>query len=430
MRVFCIYFLEEKIEKEFLENFAETCYAITPQIALGERWIYLEVSKCKKIQSEKRIYLQIQIFLKKWNQKAKISLSDNMPQSLCQILFQKKEQKDFPIAAIQFYFQPFSFSKEFGGTTEKFQKLGIDTFDDLFKIPKSEIVSRLGRNFAQVLRHIDDADLILWPQFTFKETISSSITVDEFSLVKGLEPLMFLLKSALDPCFLRSKAQDLSLTHLYLKIEMEKYSFVKNSVREFQIEFPFPQNHTFSVLQILRPKLDFEFQQRPIESEVKMILIQFSKTTQRSAGQTNLFSKKEESLESLQCLISRLLETLGKDKVFYASEKESYLPEKKWEKILAEPTQQKSNLPIRPTRIFKKPILMTIQNQILKFGQNEFQILEKLTIEKITSHWWDQEEERTYHEVRVSRNKKSGSSPMRLWMYESQGNYFLHGLYD
>ena len=125
-----------------------------------------------------------------------------------------------------------------------------------------------------------------------------------------------------------------------------------------------------------------------------------------------------------------MLETLGKDKVFYASEKESYLPEKNWEKMLAMPTQQKSNLPIRPTRIFRKPILMTIQNQILRFGQNEFQILEKLTIEKIASHWWDQEEERIYYEIRVSRNKKSAASPMRLWMYESQGNYFLHGLYD
>ncbi len=435
MRVFCIYFKDEKLEQQkqkaygqklekvFLESFAESCYSITPQLAVGDRWIFLEVSKCQKIQSEKRIYLKLRILLKKWQVNAEISLADDMPTALCQILFSKKNKKDFPIRAIEIYFQPFSISQQFKLITEKFQKLGLETFNDVFQIPKSTLVSRLGRSFAQALRHIEEADQLIWPQFVLKESITHSVMIDELSVVKDLEPLMFIVKSLLDPCFLRLKAQDLSLTHLQLKIEMEKYSFVEKPIREFIVEFPFPQNQTFSVLQILRTKLDFEFQQKPIESEIRFVEVFFLKTTQRSAGQTDLFCKKEENLESLHSFISKMLETLGKENVFYVNFTESYLPEKNWEKTLREPKGLKSPLAARPNRIFKRPVEVTIDHNRIFLGQKIYQILEKSRFEKIYCHWWENENERTYFDL-ITKEK------IKFWIFEKDQKTYVHGFYD
>jgi protein ImuB len=116
---------------------------------------------------------------------------------------------------------------------------------------------------------------------------------------------------------------------------------------------------------------------------------------------------------------------LGFDKVFHASPQESYFPERAWIKTLGGSQDLEPRIPLRPSRVLKKPLALKRLDNYFLHKRHKWKILSFSEAERLSGDWWLDDVERDYFRVKTEEGDE-------LWVYlvaKSQ-EYFLHGIYD
>ena len=430
MKVVCIDFKNNLLKEDSeLLSFAEACYQITPQIALGENWIFLEISRSKNLFSEFEVRQFLRKLLQERKLDAQIQIAEDLPTSLALCRYPNRAKQDLPIEALAFYLQPFLSTKCFDESLLIFHKLGIKKISDVLKIPKQDLVLRLGKTLALTLRYFDEAHKIVWPPFYIPENIQESSLVDEDYNFQNLEPLLFFLRPLLDTFLKRVRSKDLAVSEMELCLSLEKFRHISHHHRLYKISFPFPQIETASVLSLIKSQIEKEFENNPLESPVKKIEIKIIKSAPLTLSQPDFFHKKEEDIESMKSLLSKLMIQLGKENIFFAESQNSYLPEKSWIKKNSPSSEKNPNIRLprgeRPQRILAKPLPLIKKEGQYTVGDRIFHPLCEKSIERIYSHWWENEEEREYREIYTQEN-------LRLWAFKkgSTNQLYLQGIFD
>lgn len=421
MRVVCI-LLEDKTHLQFL---ADTCLRFSPQIALGERWLFIEVGSCRKLYSEEIVLLRLQALLNKYSIPGRIEIAGDLPTSLCQALFKTARKESFPVDAISYFFDPFKTTHHLTKVIHVFRELGILDFKRLLDLPTGLLTNKFNKDVNLVIRQIYDARNIYWPRYQPPEIIQESYQFGETHSVTTLEPITFVTKTLIEKIVLRLRGQGFLLARFRLTLRLEKYSTVQQPLREHVIELAFPNNVAKNILNILRDRLDKEFQKQPLESHVQSVALEVLDKVPGGYSQKDFFSQKEEDQEAMNSLVSLLKDKLSDQRVFYAQTLESYIPERSWKKTLGALKPSPTTCAPRPLRILKSPLpLGRVENYFI-YKKNKWKILSVSEPEKVAGEWWYQDAPREYQRVQTESGEE-------LWIYlqEDSHQYYLHGVFD
>ena len=444
-RVACISLLGPPAA-ETLHSLAEACLRWTPQVALGERAIFLEIGGCQKLYSEKTFLLRLQALLKRFSISAQVCVAGDIPTALALAVFSTKPsakssvqssgarrpmvKEDLPIEALQIYASPFHSSNSLEKVISLMRSLGVSTLEDALALPRKALAARFGKEAVLALRYVDFAQSLPWPRFVPKEKIIEACEVDDSYMVRELEPVLFLLRGLTDRILLRLRGQGRLVTAFEVRVFQENYSTIKEPLRTYRLELAFPVGSVLSLLSMLRDRLGFTLQREPLESPVVRLEVEVLDSVTSQGRQTDLFSKKEEETESLQAVFARLTERLGEGRAFMAKAVESYVPERSWQKTYSESERLQIRLPLRPLRILKKPQEIQRIDNCFVHRSKKWRVTELVGPERIAGEWWMNDQERDYYRVKT----ESGDE---LWVYSVMGSasvgapqYYLHGVFD
>ncbi len=420
MRVICILLSSSSAPK----TLAEACLRLSPQVALGEHWIFLEISGCRHLYSETSCFLRLQTILKRLGLTARIAAAEDPATALAKAFY--PQDRNLPIEALIFYANPFRKTSELDKSISLLKQLGMKTISQLKQISPTTLTPRFGKELAVALHHLEHTLFLPWPRFHLPERILETLCLDDTDL-QDLEPVLFLLKNLVDKISLRLKGRWLKASVIEIKISTEKYSTVKKPFRTWRLNFAFPQGGTLEILSLLREHLNGALTREPLESPLRQIELEVLEYVPSAAQQKNLLSDKEEEMEKTQNLISRLVDRLGIGSVFLASPIESFLPERSWKKTLQTFIKEPdlfSAIAKRPLRLLKHPIHLKRVDQCLFSMHRRWRILAQSEPERISGEWWHKDQERDYFCIQTETEE--------LWVYKipTTSDYFLHGIFD
>lgn len=425
-----------------LETLAELAWRYSSQIAVNRHVVFLEVAKSKELYEPFEIVRHIEQSCKELEIPLRWALGKSPAEAYAFLVYGTTEKNKLPLEALQNYLDPFekneiptNNNQPVGKMIEALYKLGYKNFSDLERIPRSGVTSRFGAAGLMALQNAEDLEEPAWPLWKPVEIIEENQTFDPDQRIQSVETLGFILRPLLERLMARLTWRHEALTQLQLSLHLEPFTVVKETVRTWSFTFSFPQTQVASVLAILKEKLDFELQFKPLESSVVFFAMKVLDKTPLPDRQKDFFSKKEENQEMEAALIGRLHQKLGEKAVFSAATFESYAPEKSWAPYAGDiaPTQieqtlVKTKLPLRPLRLLKKPRPLRKLGKYLILDGKKYQVNSWQGPERLVSEWWIDPFARQYWMVELEEN-------IRWWVYSDfskppHENLFLHGIYD
>ena len=422
MRVVCILLKDAKD----LKLVADICLHFSPQIALGHRWLFIEVGACKRLYTEESLLYRLHAVLKRMTVDGKIEIGNDMPTALSMAMYGIKKKEHLPIDALPFYFDPFKLNPIFARTVDIFKQLGVTDLKKLMEIPPGLLTSKFNKDLSLALRQIHEAKNLYWPRYIPEEPIEEFFEFTETQTISNLEPLMFVSKGLVDRVLMRLRGQGFLLAKFEIILEQEKYSTVKEVLRSQTIELAFPNNSSVNLLKIISERLEKELTTRPLESNVNRVLLKVLEKVPGGDSQKDFFSKKEEDREAMHSLISVLKDKLTDQRVFYAEAVESYTPEKSWRKTLSEPSSlQPKTIAARPLRVLKKPLPLGRVDDYLICKDHRWKIESIGMLERLAGEWWMNESSRDYMRIKTASGEE-------LWIFtqDQTDHLYLHGIYD
>lgn len=421
LRVACIYLPPSTPVQEF----AESCLRFTPQIALGERAIFLEIGACHKLYSEASFVQRAKVLLSRFQTSGIIAIANDIPSAISMAVYGKSNRRDLPIEALEYYASPFHRDPLFQKAIEAFRHLGIETLGALLDLPRQSLGSRFHKELIFALHRIDTSMQIPWPRFIPKEKIFESTAIDSELQIATLEPIGFLLKRLVDKALLRVRGRGELASGVEIRVSQEKYSTIMEPLRAWPFDLAYPQATAISLMPILLERLDRALQKTPLEAPIRFLEFAVTQTSPGRGRQRDFFSNREEEFENFRSVVNRLSERLGFDRAFMASLVESYFPEKSWKKTLEPPNVVKESLPQRPLRILSTPKKLRRLDDFFAYRGKRWKIKEIFGPERLTGEWWFGEKERDYFRVVTYEGEQ-------LWIYSlgEAKEYFLHGIFD
>jgi protein ImuB len=448
MRVICVLFQNQK----YISEFAEACYRITPQVAVGERGgVFLEIEKCYRLYSEKIILLKIKALLKRFGVKARVAVADDVFMSLVSARFGESDKTLLPLEAFYDVANPFKVEEEvqikISHIIEKLKSLGLKTLDDYLKLPIKQITSRFQKQglelYSRLLHGEREESLALWPRFVPLETTYEVAHLDYQDNCQSLEPLLFIIKATTSRAMARLVGKGERASKISLRFDLEKFSTVNQASREWIFNFPLSQGSVHGVLPLIRERLDYDLNQKPLESSVTRLEIKVLESVPGQYFQRHFFNKKEEEQDVWNALINRLCEKMGRESesrlpAFVAEPIQSYTPEKAWRRTLpesmdipGEPSKDELTgvdipLPSRPLRLLKKPQRLRKEgNTLVNEHASAWEIQDWEGPERLKSEWWGEELKRDYFRVGTSCGEQ-------LWVFRIPDSdlVFLHGYFS
>ncbi len=425
MRVVCLYF--EKPQD--LKSIAEIFYSLTPQIVLRDNSaIFLEISKCKTLYSEKYFIHRATATLKKLNIDARISIANDIPTALSFAVYNTVDEVEIPIEALDFYFNPLlkeDPSPALYKMIQTLQSLGIKTLNQFKNLSPKEISNRFGTlGIMSYLKAKGDYP-IAWEEFVPSQVVEEKFYFDEESPADNLEPIYFRLRPLLDKITLRLRAQSKRIKQFEIIFKQE-YSF-GNEDPHYRVPILLQLPHLTNkiIFQITKERVDHMISIKPFQHRISEVSILVTETAPYSMKQKDIFDqKREENDESFYSFVSRVATKLGKKSVFFADLKESYSPEKSWQRSFDLPkTEVADHLPERPLRLLPHPIPVRFLDNKILYSKYCEEVLDRSNKEIILADWWDSPLERMYYKLFTSNGKK-------LWIYKSSHGHFLHGIFD
>jgi len=423
MRVICI-MLSPGVD---VQHLAECTLRFSPQVAVGEHWIFLEVGKCKNLYSEETVFKRLRVMLQRFGLFGQLAIAGDLPTALSFARHRTKSLNDLPVNALKDFFDPFRYNSSLDKMLIHLEKLGIYTIEDFIKLPRRTLVTRFGKEGLWAAQRLTEADRIVWPHFKVQEKIHESLIVS--TAPAALEALLFYIKTLTDRVASRLLGRGERVSKFSLRLHQEKFSHVQKPTREFIFELPLAQSAGVSLLSIIRERLNVSLSREPLQSEVELVELGVLDTIPLKTSQRDFLNRDEEECEAWAGLIGRLEERLGQGSAFMAQPCESYLPEKSWSRQLPsiDVKNQKNEMPhpLRPLRIFKNPLPLERDGAKLWARNQSWHIQSILGPERLREEWWRLGTERDYYQIQTQSGEK-------LWVFQrsNQSGLFLHGLFD
>lgn len=417
---------------EHLTRFAEACIRFSPQVALRQPdAVFIEIGKCRKLYSEDSFIARVKVLLRRFSIEGKIAISDDIPSALAIARFQCPSTDELPIEALTDFGDPFGTDetgrKSISKMIESLRRLGIETIGTLKTIPSSHIPSRFGSLGLYCRQRIEDASMLPWPHWEPPQKYIERMELLPSEYCADLEPLLFKGKEVLDRLFSRLRGRMLRADKIRISLELEKYSTVKQPIRDWAFDLITPQGSAMGFLPILRERLNWDLARSPIESFVTAMTCEALSTSIARSAQKNFFHSREERDEAIGSLFGQLEEYLGQNRVFWASLTEERFPERSWKRSRMHCEEQPDILgryPIRPTRVFRSPIpVNVIQDRVVLKGRT-FKSIKWSAVERLSLDWIDDEPARNYYRVDLEGGRA-------LWVFSDPSHhYFAHGYFE
>ena len=396
MRVACVFLRQERA----LEGLAEACCRFSPQLALGDRAVFIEVGACRRLYSEDSLRLRLSALLRRFGMPARIAFADDIPTALALAMHDRAGKEQLPIEAIQCYSTPFACrSDSLAKAAQVFRKLGVATVADFMQLRPKGLVRRFGKEGLLVWHLLESAARLPWPRFVPPPKLVETAELDDASSAMDLEQLLFCLKSVVDRALLRVRGHGRLVSGIRLCLEQERHSRVAEPMRLWSIDLAFPQGSALVVLSIVRERLDRDLQRHPLEAPVRRVEVEVTRTVPGQARQRDLFTNKEEELEGFQSVVARLTEKLGFERAFLAAPLESRLPERCWKKTLEAVPEFRAEVTPRPLRVLKKPQVVRRIENYLVHGRRRWKISAIRGPERLSGDWWFGDRERDYFRI-------------------------------
>jgi len=438
MKVACILLSPQKalpIDFQIIP-FAEACLRFSPQIAIREpNTVFIEIGKCSLLYSERSFLARVQVLLRRFGVDAKIAIAGDLPSSLALARYGVQGGLDaLPLDALEYLSDPFGTDplgrKSVVKMIEALKRLGIETLRQFKTISPSQIPSRFGGLGLYCRQQMEGTVCFPWPYWRPPEKFLERIDLLPSEFCSELEPLLFKAKQMLDRLFSRLRGRMLRAERIRFSLELEKYSTIKNPLREWTFELICPQSSTGGFIPILRERLNWDLGRTPIESYIIAMSCHILSTTPAQSLQRSLLNTREnfEYEEAIGSLFNQLEEYLGKDCVFWARVTEERFPEKSWVKAKQKNEPQadlNGRYPKRPTRVFKTPIPITVIQDRIIFRRRSFKSVHWSRVERLSLDWIDDVPARNYYRVDLEGGRS-------LWIFsEAPGHYyFAHGYFE
>ncbi len=429
MRVVCILFRTPTP----LQEIGEILFRLSPQIAIRDKEaIFMEIEQCKKLYSEQSILLRLTSLIRRLKLDATVLVSDDPPSALALSRFRNREKSDLPVSTLEDFACPFKYDELVIKDCEKviwaLDRLGIKTLGDFLKIPSQTLASRFGQLGGLLYRRLQDAKNLPWPKFIPLEKVVERMDWGHELSCDTIDSIFFYIKTLLDRVLLRLFGRGERLLTFQIKFEFEKHSLLKTLERKWRFELNLPHGSTKNILPIVRERICFDLNQKPLEALVNAMELRVIETAPSCLAQRDLFHpKREEEQEAWNNLVTRLTQKLGKEKIFCAKPIESYLPERNWtyhmtEKVLATP-KPSIPFPQRPMRLFKKPVQIQFTGESITIGPQLSKVIQYWGPEVLSGESWEKPFERIYYRVLADTLE-------HFWIFQEEGVFYAHGVFD
>lgn len=440
MRVACLQFSQELK----LAEFAEACVRFSPQLSLREpNTLFIEIGKCRTLYSETSFIARAQVLLRRFGLTARIGIADDIPTAAVFARFGTPAGAgksggpvgidSLPLEILTEYGDPFGRDPDGRQAilkmVDSLERLGIKTIAQFKTLPISHFPSRFGSLGLHCRQRLEDGGTqnLPWPHWEPPETFTERVELLPSEFCADLEPLLFKSKEILDRIFSRLRGRFLRADRMAVRLELEKYSTVKNPLRAWTFDFIAPQGSTVGFMPMLRERLNWDLQKEPIESYVIAMTVEVLAHSAGNANQNHFFHSRGDSKEEMGSFFGQIEEYLGKGQVFWAQVTEERLPETSWAKSrLPDPGAVDLNgrYPRRPTRIFARPLSITVIQDRLVLKGRTYKIAQWSAVERLSLNWLDDSPARNYYQVDLD-------SGTRLWVFTDPGHhYFVHGYYE
>jgi protein ImuB len=427
---------------------AEACLRWTPQIAVSDDAIFLEVGRCRGIYSEDALALRLRALAKKFDCSFQVSFAEDAPRARALArLYQSEpgivrgDKIDLPVEALFDYANPFGADPDDLRLVKEMikimQKLGVDTICGFLALPARSLPSRFGKLGLLLHQRIREAASIPWPRFMPPERVIEKLQFELSQPFQDLEPLIFSLKPVIDRAMTRLRGRGERATSLRIRLRLERYSSLseEESSRAWKFDLAAPQGSSVGLIPVLRERMGFDLSQKPLPSPVTDLEFEILETAPGAGAQRDFFDAREEEVEAWNSVIARLAEKLGDGQVFLAEPMERYLPEKAWvkrtelslERDDVSFDEMKDVLPERPLRVLKAPVPLykTGGSIQLTDSSRRWRVVQAEGPEILSGEWWFSQFQRSYF-------KLATDSGEHLWVFQTPASdtLYLHGYFD
>jgi hypothetical protein len=397
--------------------------------------VFIEIGKCSQLYSERSFIMRAQVLLRKFGLQARIAIAHDISSALALARYQRSQVDDLPIDALEEWGDPLGIDRGGNRTLlkmiEVLKNLGVNTLLQFKAIPVSTLPSRFGGIGLYCRQKLEEEAEIVWPYWKVPESFSERLEFLSSEFCFDLEPLLFKAKEALDRLFSRLRGRCLRAEKIRFAFELEKNSTVTSPLREWTFELITPQGSTFGFLPILKERLYSDLSRSPLASSV--VALQGEVLTATPSGkshQMSLDQAGEGSLPSDEAwgsFVGELREYLGQHRVFWAQTTEERLPEKSWIKTTQSDCSQvnlEGRYPLRPTRIFKVPLPVTVIEDRLVVKGKKFKSIRWSRVERLSLDWLEDQGARNYYRVDLEGGRA-------VWIFsDSQHHFFAHGYFE
>jgi len=429
MTVVCLHFATPQNTQALAEIF----YRATPQVMpQGERFLFLDISKCRRLYSVQSFVRRVLATLRKAGVDARVGIGEDVPTALSFAVTEQKNKMELPIEALKYYLDPFG--EEEGLTqktlkmTELLRGLGVCTFRDFLKISARELSARFSTLGLLLHARLRGESLVAWKSFKPSEVIAERHEFDPESPVDNLEPIYFKMKTLVDRMSLRLRGKGQRARQFDILLRQE-HSLLPEE-REYKIsiclQLPYVSNKV--ILQVAKERVEAQVRARPLKARISEFSLVVTEEVPYAMSQKDLFDqRKEENEESFFRFVARVASRLGEESVFFANLRESYLPEKNWQRVSQEadlrPLPLGDRLAERPLRLFPTPVPVHFWGKHLSWegGAEDVESLENREV--VFSEWWENALERVYYRLTTKTGRQ-------LWLYRTASGDFLHGEFD
>lgn len=429
MTVVCLQF----DKPENTRALAEIFYRATPQVMTrGDHFLFMDISKCLGLYSVNTFIKRTLVTLKKAGVTAKVGVGEDIPTALSFAITNGRSKMDLPIDTLKYYFDPLGeqaeMTQKISKMTELLQSLGVKTLKDFLKISVREISSRFSSMGLLAYYRILGQSPIPWKIFKPSEVITERHEFDLESPVDNLEPIYFKMKSMIDRMGLRLRGKGKRARQFDIILRQEHA--LKPEEQDYKIsiclQLPYVSNKV--ILQVAKEMVDAQVQAKPLKARITEFSLIVIEEIPYAMSQKDLFDqRKEENEESFFRFVSRVATRLGGSSVFFARMRESYIPEKNYQRVQeleGKPPQVVDRLAERPLRLLPTPSPVHFWGPHISWDDNvdEVECLENREV--VFSEWWENSTvERVYYRLTTKKGRQ-------LWLYRTASGDFLHGEFD
>jgi hypothetical protein len=450
----CVHF---KAPREDIEVLAELCLRFTPLVVVRKKEaLFLEWGRGAKITSFEGLKKRITVLFRKVTEGAEaerdyvFSYGESIPEAFVRARYGVDDPNQAPIESIQFWIDPLEEHPEWIGKIHKMSEglfwLGVRRLFQIKRLERAGFLSRFGELSARLLDHLEDPQAFLYPSFRPKERWSERKEFWDLSGSEDLSLYLFEIKTLLDRVLLRLFSRGKALTALRVSLEKDQKSSrnpldtarTREVFLEIPLRFTFPQTEGKAVLRLIQEKFTQALQKNEFShfvfSSIAAIQLEVMETHPRREAQLGFAGDAEEKAERFQSFVSQLSVKLDEKSGFFLAEvRESYRPEKSWERVLKIPEKvtEYSNetamrIPPRPLRFFTPAQPLQRVGRFILWEGRRCEVRGVSQIERIQTEWWEEDDgvSRTYFRV--------DTEEFSFWIYRERGNrtaLFVQGLF-